>query len=57
MHSHGKSRRMVGRQPTAQYPTHHEMVSSPHEEYITRHVSGSNSQDEYGPDRKVIQYN
>ena len=52
-HSLGKTQRMVGRQPTVQYPTHHEMVSSPHEEYITRHVSGNNSQDEYGPDRKI----
>ncbi|XP_034240343.1 GATOR complex protein Iml1 isoform X2 [Thrips palmi] len=53
MNSHGKSRRTMGRQPTVEYPTHHDMVSSPHEEYITRHVCGNNSQDEYGPDRKI----
>lgn len=53
MNSQGKSRRTIGRQPTVEYPTHHDMVSSPHEEYITRHVCGNNSQDEYGPDRKA----
>ncbi|XP_026277578.1 GATOR complex protein Iml1 isoform X3 [Frankliniella occidentalis] len=54
MDCQGKSKRTVGRQPSVQYPTHHDvMVSSPHEEYITRHVSGNSNQDEYGPDRKI----
>lgn len=49
----GKSRRSAGRQPSVQYPTHHDTISSPHEEYITRHVSGNKNQDDYGPDRKI----
>lgn len=41
------------RNSTGRYSVHADVVPSPHEAYITRHVSGKNK-DDYDNSRKVI---
>ncbi|XP_066997885.1 GATOR complex protein Iml1 isoform X2 [Anabrus simplex] len=50
--SQSSGRPVLGSKGTRRYPVHSDTVSSPHEEYITRHVSGKNK-DDYGDDRRV----
>lgn len=38
--------------PGRHYPVHREVTASPHEEYITRHVSGRGGSD-YRPETRV----
>lgn len=37
--------RQLGIQNSRRYPVHSDALPSPHEEYITRHVSGKNKDD------------
>ncbi|XP_069703010.1 GATOR complex protein Iml1 isoform X2 [Periplaneta americana] len=48
----GFGSRQLGIQNPRRYPVHSDALSSPHEEYITRHVSGKNK-DDYGQDRRM----
>jgi hypothetical protein len=48
----GVGSRQLGIQNSRRYPVHSDVLSSPHEEYITRHVSGKNK-DDYGADMRV----
>ncbi|KDR15773.1 DEP domain-containing protein 5 [Zootermopsis nevadensis] len=48
----GFGSRQLGIQNSRRYPVHSDSMSSPHEEYITRHVSGKNK-DDYGTDMRV----
>lgn len=44
------------RQPKSKYTHHADVVPSPHEAYITRHVSGKNK-DNYDKTKKVLYVN
>lgn len=48
----GFGNRQLGIQSSRRYPVHSDALSSPHEEYITRHVSGK-SKDDDGADMRV----
>nr|CAD7589464.1 unnamed protein product [Timema genevievae] len=48
----GLSSKHPGIQGARRYPVHSDALSSPHEEYITRHVSGKNN-DDYNTERRT----